>query len=319
MAIGGRDIVSPILLATRGSALALAQAGQVAEEFSRRLGRRVDLLPVSTRGDQSAAPLHEIGGTGVFVAAVRQAVLDGRADLCVHSLKDLPTASRDGLDLIAIPERGPVSDVLVASGDRRLADLAEGAVVGTGSPRRAAQLRRIRPDLDIRGLRGNVDSRIAAVDRGDLDAVVLAEAGLRRLDLGDRITEVLPIESMLPAPGQGALGVEIAEGESGHDLVSTALAVDHGETRAAVTAERAALAGLEAGCTAPVGALAHVSPNGTELRLVVAVFDSEDGQMVRKSSTGSVGEAQALGQRVAAQLLSAGAGQHMGDVFSEKN
>ena len=302
-----------VLLATRGSALALAQAGQVAKEFSDRLGRPVELLPVSTQGDQSSAPLHEIGGTGVFVAAVRQAVLDGRADMCVHSLKDLPTAPYEGLDLIAIPERGPVSDVLVSRDDRRLADLADGAVVGTGSPRRAAQLRRIRPDLDIRGLRGNIDSRIAAVDRGDLDAVVLAEAGLQRLDLAARISEVLSVETMLPAPGQGALGVEIGGNGLGHDLVSTALSVDHGETRAAVTAERAALAGLEAGCTAPVGALAHVSPDGTELRLVVAVFDSDDGQMVRKSSTGSVGEAQALGQRVAAQLLSAGAGRYMGE------
>ena len=305
--------MKPVLLATRGSALALAQAGQVAQVFSERLGRPVELLRVSTQGDQSSAPLHEIGGTGVFVAAVRQAVLDGRADLCVHSLKDLPTAPREGLDLVAIPERGPVGDALVSRDDRRLADLAEGAVVGTGSPRRAAQLRRIRPDLDIHGLRGNIDSRISAVDRGDLDAVLLAEAGLHRLGLAHRISEAFPVEIILPAPGQGALGVEIAKTGSGHDLVSTALAVDHGGTRAAVTAERAALAGLEAGCTAPVGALAQVSPDGTELRLVVAVFDSEDGQMVRKSSTGSVGEAQALGHRVAAQLLSAGAGQYMGE------
>jgi hydroxymethylbilane synthase len=305
--------MKPVLLATRGSALALAQAEQTAHEFSRRLGRPVELIRVATQGDQSSAPLHEIGGTGVFVAAVRQAVLDGRADLCIHSLKDLPTAPADGLDLVAIPERGPVGDVLVSRDNRRLADLAEGAVVGTGSPRRAAQLRQVRPDLEVRGLRGNIDSRIGAVDRGDLDAVVLAEAGLWRLGLVSRISEVLSVESMLPAPGQGALGVEIASDRSGHDLVSTALAVDHGETRAAVTAERAALAGLEAGCTAPVGALARVSPDGTELGLVAAVFGAQHGQMVRESSTGSVGEAQALGQHVAAQLLSAGAGRYMGE------
>lgn len=250
-----------IRLGTRASALATAQSTWVAE-ILREQGHQVELVPVRTEGDISRAPLTEIGGTGVFAAALRRALLEGRIDIAVHSLKDLPVAPLDGLVIGAVPPREDARDVLVSSGGRTLAELPVGAVVGTGSPRRAAQLHLIAPHLSVRDIRGNVDTRLRLVRDGELDAVVLAYAGLLRLGLQDQVSEVLDFDRMLPAPGQGALAVECRSGDAPADTaLRAALALlDDPLTRAGVEAERQLLSRLEAGCTAPVGALGRLTP-----------------------------------------------------------
>lgn len=280
-----------IRLGTRASALATSQAGWVAEQI-RAAGHEVTMVPVSTEGDRSRASLREIGGTGVFAAALRSALLEESIDIAVHSLKDLPVAPLDGLVIAAIPPREDPRDALVSAGDVLLADLPAGAVVGTGSPRRAAQLSLIAPQLTVRDIRGNVDSRLRMVTDGDLDAVVLAYAGLSRLGLTDRITEVLDLDRMLPAPGQGALAVECRSGDT---AIREALAfLDHAETRRCVDAERLLLAALEAGCTAPVGAAARLltsaDAGGTtetgviELTAFAALEDRNDRRTVTGDS-----------------------------------
>lgn len=250
-------MTSPTLrLGTRASALATSQSGWVADRL-RASGQQVDIVLVTTEGDTDRRSLTEIGGTGVFASALRDALLDDRIDLAVHSLKDLPTAPFPGLVVAAVPEREDPRDVLVARDGLTLNELPAGAVIGTGSPRRAAQLALARPDLRVQDIRGNVDSRIRMVREGTLDAVVLAMAGLSRLDRLADVTEILDTTTMLPAAGQGALALECREQDT---ELATVLArvMDHDVTRLAVTAERAALAGLEAGCTAPVGVLAQV-------------------------------------------------------------
>jgi hydroxymethylbilane synthase len=254
----GRPRSTAVLrVGTRASALARAQSGAVADVLARALGRPAELVDVRTHGDVSRAPLSVIGGVGVFVSALRTALLAGEVDIAVHSLKDLPTAAAPGVRLAAVPLREDPRDVLVAAGGRRLADLPPGARVGTGSPRRAALL--AGRGLQVVDIRGNVDSRLARVGR-DLDAVVLAAAGLRRLGRIDAATEILDPEVFLPAPGQGALAVETRDGDPVGDAVAESL--DDLPTRLAVTAERALLAALETGCSAPVGALADVAPTG---------------------------------------------------------
>lgn len=258
----------PLRLGTRASALATSQSEWVADRL-REAGHAVELVLVRTEGDVSRASLSEIGGTGVFASALRDALREGRIDLAVHSLKDIPTTPEPGLVIAAVPEREDPRDALVARDGLTLAELPPGAVVGTGSPRRAAQLALARPDLIVRDIRGNVGTRIDLVRSGELDAVVLACAGLARLGRLDEATERLGLSTMLPAPGQGALAVECRDGEdlltdlgadaafTGADLARLLVSVlEHPPTRAAVTAERAVLARLEAGCTAPVGALA---------------------------------------------------------------
>ncbi|MCH9816762.1 MAG: hydroxymethylbilane synthase, partial [Actinomycetia bacterium] len=245
-----------VTIATRGSALARTQSALVGAALADASDVEVGYHIVSTQGDQTTALLDQIGGTGVFVVAVREAVLAGEADLCVHSLKDLPTAAHDRLSLAAVPSRESPWDVLVSAGDAGLTELPIGASVGTGSPRRAAQLQLLRPDLHVVPIRGNVPSRIEKVDSGELAAVVLAEAGLHRLGLSHRISALLGHQEMLPAPGQGALGIEWAEDQIGADLAAAVSALDHGDSRAAVAAERATLSRLEVGCTAPMGAWA---------------------------------------------------------------
>ncbi|ANS78825.1 Porphobilinogen deaminase [Serinicoccus hydrothermalis] len=288
----------PLRLGTRRSALATSQSTWVAERL-RAAGCEVELVLVTTEGDTSARSLREIGGTGVFASALRTALLEGRIDLAVHSLKDLPTAPADGLVVAAVPEREDPRDVLVARDGLRLHELPAGAVIGTGSPRRAAQLRLARPDLEVRDIRGNVDSRIRMVTDGVLDAVVLARAGLARLDRLDEATEVLDTEVVLPAAGQGALAVECRAEDSAlaQDLGA---ALEHAPTRAAVTAERAALARLEAGCTAPVGALARSTGAPT---LTLHVFAAlQDGARTHVL-TGADDAPDDLGARAADLLL----------------
>jgi hydroxymethylbilane synthase len=298
-------------IGTRASRLARAQAAWVAERLASAFGPDVELVDIVSEGDRSSRPLTEIGGTGVFVNAVRDAVVSGRVDIAVHSLKDLPTTPDPRLSLAAIPVREDPRDALVASHGRTLAELPAAARVGTGSPRRAAQLAALGLGLDVVPIRGNVETRIGKVTSGDLDAVVLAHAGLIRAGLRDRVTEVLDPLQMLPAPGQGALAVEVAAAAEGlrRELADV---LDDGNTRAAVVAERALLRALEAGCSAPVGALADVAEgdDGQEiwLRGVVA---SPHGAAVRLSATGPVATADRLGRRLAEQMLAEGAGELM--------
>jgi hydroxymethylbilane synthase len=300
-------------LGTRRSALAMAQAGVVADTL-RANGFTVDLVEVTTEGDRSAEALTTLGGTGVFVADLRRRLLDGEVDLAVHSLKDLPTAPADELRIAAIPSRADARDVLVARDGMTLSDLPAGARVGTGSPRRAAQLRALGLDLDVVPIRGNVDTRLRKVG-DEVDAVVLAAAGLARLGRLDEATEVLDPVQMLPAPGQGALAVECrADDES----LAAALrdSLDDAVTRAAVSAERAFLAALEAGCTAPVGALADVALGETgddEIYLRGVVVAIDGSHALRLSATGPVEDSVGIGHRLAAQLLEEGAADLIGE------
>lgn len=298
---------TPLRLGTRGSALAMVQARYVQERLH-SFGHDVELVQITTKGDVSTAPLAQIGGTGVFVTALREALLDGRVDLAVHSLKDLPTGPADGLVVAAIPEREDPRDVLCARDGLKLSDLPAGSVVGTGSPRREAQLRALGLGIEIAGLRGNVDTRLGKVTDGTLDAVVLARAGLSRLGRLDAVTEVLDPMQVLPAPGQGALAIECRSTDTA--LVEALGALDDAATRAAVTAERTLLAVLEAGCTAPVGAYAEAAEGEEGLELYIrAVVASRDGSVsIRKSATGSLGGAEQVGRDLALELLADGAG-----------
>jgi hydroxymethylbilane synthase len=282
------------------------------------------LVEIVTEGDRSSAAVAQLGGTGVFVTALRDALYAGHVDLAVHSLKDLPTAAADGLAVAAIPEREDPRDALVSQGDRQLAELPVGSRVGTGAPRRMAQLRALGLGLDVVPIRGNVDTRVRKVLDGELDAVVLARAGLARLGRLDVISEVLDPLQMLPAPGQGALAVECRADDE--ELVGMLrIALDDSATRLCVLAERALLAALEAGCTAPVGALADLAGDLDEagqldqaggekaeiyLRGVAAAPDGSDA--VRLSATGSTEDPEALGRRLANELLAAGAADLMG-------
>lgn len=293
-------------IGTRGSALALAQTGHVADAL-REAGANVEIVTISTPGDRSSAPIAEIG-IGVFTSALRDALANGEVDVAVHSYKDLPTARDPRLSLAAVPPREDPRDALVARDGLTLGELPTGAKVGTGSPRRAAQLTALGLGLEVVALRGNVDSRIRKVVDGELDAVVLARAGIARLGRTAEITETLEPIQMLPAPAQGALAVEcrVDDVDTEHLLQST---LDDSASRAAVAAERAMLAALEAGCSAPVGALADVvedlGDDGTAvLRLSLrGVVATEDGDLLRASATGDLTAAEELGRALAAELL----------------
>lgn len=292
-------------LGTRRSTLATTQSGWVADRL-RALGHTVELVEVVTEGDTNRASLASIGGTGIFAAALRQALREGTVDFAVHSLKDLPTTPEPGLVIAATPVREDPRDVIVSDG-RTLGELGEGAVIGTGSPRRVAQLAALGLGPSCTDIRGNVDTRINLVRDGVVDAVVLARAGLARLGRLDEVCEVLDPLQMLPAPGQGALAVECRADDT---VTLAALAVlDDADTRACVTAERAVLAALEAGCSAPVGALAEVveGEDGVELSLRAFVGTADGSLDLRRSLVGPVEEAQSLGHRLAAVLLDDGA------------
>jgi hydroxymethylbilane synthase len=304
-------------LGTRRSALATTQAGLVAQALTAATGRAVQLVEITTHGDVSRAPLTEIGGTGVFVSALREALVAGQVDLAVHSLKDLPTADPPGLVLAAVPTREDPRDALVARDGLTLGELPAGARVGTGSPRRAAQLRALGLGLDVVPVRGNVDTRLRLVAAGEVDAVVLARAGLARLGRLGTITEVLDPLQMLPAPGQGALAVECRNGDDPADAATLRLlgVLDEPATRAAVTAERTLLATLEAGCSAPVGAHAVVAEGdeGPELYLRAVVSSVDGAASVRLSTAGPLDEPAEVGRRLAAELLAEGVADLMGE------
>ena len=305
-------------LGSRRSALAMAQSTAVARQIEQLAAVRVELVEVSTTGDESSAPLTSFGGVGVFVSRLREALLAGEVDLAVHSLKDLPTAPAERLALAAVPVREDPRDVLVARDSLRLDQLPPGARVGTGSPRRAAQLRALGLRLDVVGVRGNVDTRIARVSGSvgrpaDLDAVVLARAGLIRLGRADEASDVLKPSVMLPAPGQGALAVECRAADV--ELVELLGGLDDTGTRAAVEAERALLAALEAGCAAPLGALAEAQDHG-RLRLRALVAAPDGALTLRRAASGPAEDPVGLGVMLAAELLAAGAGELVGAVRS---
>lgn len=295
-------------LGTRASLLARTQSGMVAELISERTGFDVLLVPVATEGDVNSAPLASLGGTGVFVSALRDALLSGEVDIAVHSLKDLPTSPADGIALAAIPTREDPRDVVIARDGLTLGELPAGSKVGTGSPRRVAQIEALGLGVDLVGVRGNVDTRIGKVRSGELDAVVLARAGLARLGLLDEVTEVLDPIQVLPAPGQGALAIECRADDT-ELIAALAAALDDPHTRAAVECERIVLAELEAGCSAPVGALADVveGEDGAEL-WIRAVASSLDGALVvRLSASGPYDDPIGLGRKLAAEMIADGA------------
>ncbi|GAB3559180.1 hydroxymethylbilane synthase [Arthrobacter alkaliphilus] len=321
-----------VRIGTRASKLALTQSQQAADQLAAVGGFPVELVRIKTEGDVRTGSLSQMGGTGVFVAALRDALLANACDVAVHSLKDLPTGAAPGLTIAATPKRVDVRDALCARDGLKLADLPAGAKVGTGSPRRAAQLRSVRPDLDVVDIRGNVDTRLGRVPglrgniddalvpgkSGDLDAVVLAAAGLERIGRLDVVTELFDTDVMLPAPGQGSLAIECrtadSEGQSGpaegsEGVLAQALAALNDEdTRLAVTAERAVLARLEAGCAAPVGAYAYRKGSMLYLEAVVCAVDGSKSVREKKATDGltEVG-ATLLGIEVAELLLAAGA------------
>ncbi|WP_415962144.1 hydroxymethylbilane synthase [Streptomyces sp. 021-4] len=313
---------APLRLGTRRSKLAIAQSGLVAEAVREVTGRAVELVEITTYGDTSREHLAQIGGTGVFVAALREALLRGEVDFAVHSLKDLPTAQPDDLVLAAVPQREDPRDALVARDGLTFEQLPDGARIGTGSPRRMAQLNAYARSHGLRietvPIRGNVDTRIGFVRDGELDAVVLAAAGLSRLGRSGEVTDFLPVDTVLPAPGQGALAIECAATSA--DLAAALAELDDPYTRVAVTAERALLAALEAGCSAPVGALADLLVDGqvvNELRLRGVVGSTDGSSLVQLSTTGPVptshDDAAALGRELAAEMLAKGAAGLMGE------
>jgi hydroxymethylbilane synthase len=287
--------------------MAMTQSGLVADQLTARTGHEVELVGVTTEGDVSKANLAQIGGTGVFVSGLRDRLLAGEVDFAVHSLKDLPTLPPDGIIMAAVPPRDDPRDALC--GAAKLADLRPGARVGTGSPRRMAQLRALRHDLDVVPIRGNADTRLRKVTDGEVDAVVLALAGLARITRLEAVSEIFDPAHMLPAPGQGALAVECRADRA--DLVELLATLDDAPTRAAVTAERSLLAALEAGCSAPVGAYAALEDGTLHLIGVVAGYDGE--RQVRMSESGHPEEAERLGRDLAARMLAEGADQLMGE------
>ncbi|MER8073510.1 hydroxymethylbilane synthase [Streptomyces sp. NPDC094034] len=312
----------PLRLGTRRSKLAMAQSGQVADAVRELTGRPVELVEITTYGDTSREHLAQIGGTGVFVTALRDALLAGEVDFAVHSLKDLPTTQPDDLTLAAVPRREDPRDVLIARDGLAFERLPAGARIGTGSPRRMAQLnayaRNHGRTIETVPIRGNIDTRIGYVSDGELDAVVLAAAGLHRIGRIDEVTEFLSVDTVLPAPGQGALAVECAAVNV--DLAAVLAELDDPYTRAAVTAERSLLAALEAGCSAPVGALADLLADGqvvNEMRLRGVVGTTDGSTLVQLSTTGPVptshGDAIALGRELASEMLAKGAAGLMGE------
>jgi hydroxymethylbilane synthase len=296
---------APLRLGTRRSPMAIVQSTQVAELLTARTGRAVRIVGITTTGDVSKAALTQIGGTGVFVSAVRDGLLSGEVDFAVHSLKDLPTGPAEGIALAAVPARDDPRDALVGRNGAKLADLPPGARIGTGSPRRAAQLLLLRPDVCPVPIRGNADTRLTKIDSGEVDAVVLAYAGLARLGRLDVVSQVFEADEMLPAPGQGVLAVECLAGRP--DLIDQLRCVDDAPSRAAAVAERGVLAAMQAGCAAPIGAYAA----GTnELRLDAIVVAADGGAALRASKHGPASQAERLGREVAADLLARGADRY---------
>ncbi len=309
--------MTTIRIGTRASVLARAQSSWVAERLRSGLGCDVELVPVVSQGDTSTAPLTQIGGTGVFVGAVREALVRGDVDVVVHSLKDLPTLPDERVLVAGVPPREDPRDALVARDGLTLGELPRGSTVGTGSPRRAAQLRALGLGLDVVSIRGNVDTRLRQVAEGTHDAVVLARAGLLRLGRVAEVTETLDPIQMLPAPGQGALAVEVAASAASL-AADVAGVIDDPASRATVTAERSLLRTLEAGCSAPIGALAELAEgdDGDEIWLRGVVVAPDGSHFVRLSAAGGPDDPEGVGRALAEDLLAEGAGAIMQEVAS---
>lgn len=292
-------------IGTRGSALARWQANWVADRL-RQLGAETTIVEIATSGDKDQREsVLEMGQQGVFTKEIQAAVLNGDADIAVHSLKDLPTETVEGLMLAAVPKRESCCDVLVSHTARSLADLPPGARVGTGSLRRQAQLRHLRADLEIVAIRGNIDTRLRRLAEGEYDAIVLAAAGLNRLQRVANVVEELAPPRMLPAPGQGALGIECHR--DAIDVLNLVNQLQHPNTRAATDAERAMLAMLHAGCSAPVGAWGRVVQEVLHLDGLVASLDGQ--HVLQATARGALQDATELGQQVARELLKQGAAE----------
>ncbi|RLK48950.1 hydroxymethylbilane synthase [Microbacterium telephonicum] len=300
---------APLRLGTRASLLATTQSGHVAEALRAATGRDVELVPITTDGDVLTGPLAQLGGTGVFVAALRDALLRGECDLVVHSMKDLPTAPVDGLVIAAVPPRAPQRDVLCARDGLGLDALPHGAVVGSGSPRRVAQLLSRRPDLDVRGIRGNVDTRLRKVQDGEYDAIVLAEAGLVRIDRVTAITDVFDGAQWPTSAGQGALAVETRTDDAPTRALVARITDADAETTSLL--EREILRLLEAGCAAPVGIAADLV--GDDVRVIAEVYALDGASAVRVERRvqrdGADAGRGALAAAVVAELLERGAGE----------
>jgi hydroxymethylbilane synthase len=289
--------------------MALAQSQQVADLITTATGRDVVLSGITTFGDVTQAELAQIGGTGVFVSALRRCLGAGDVDFAVHSLKDLPATDEPGFVVAAVPVRDDPRDALAARDGAKLADLPPGARIGTGSPRRAAQLRALRPDVVPVPVRGNAGTRLALIGSGDVDAVVLAYAGLARIGRLEVVTQIFEPQEMLPAPGQGALAVECRSADEA--MVELLASVDDLASHAAAAAERSVLAALQAGCSAPVGGYAAATGGPGLLRLQAAVVSADGTASVRASADGPAADPARLGQQVATDLLSRGAAQYM--------
>jgi len=302
-----------IKIATRKSPLALWQANFVKNALeTAHASLQVELIPMSTRGDRILdTPLAKIGGKGLFIKELEVAMLEGKADIAVHSMKDVPMEFPDGLGLAIIAEREDPRDAFVSNQFGAIDDLPDGAVVGTCSLRRQCQIKASRPDIQIKDLRGNVGSRLAKLDAGDYDAIILASAGLIRLEKSERIRSFIQPEVILPAAGQGAVGIECRQGdEATLELLSV---LEHRETRIRVNAERAMNHRLQGGCQVPIGAYAEITGQQLFLRGLVGAVDG--GQILQDSVNGSVDEAEVLGTALAERLLSAGADQILKEVY----
>ncbi|HXA51760.1 MAG TPA: hydroxymethylbilane synthase [Candidatus Acidoferrum sp.] len=297
-----------LVIASRGSQLALWQAHWVEGQLQ-ALGHEVRIEIIKTTGDKiTDVPLAKVGTKGLFTKEIEEALLDGRADLAVHSLKDLPTELPESLVLAAIPEREDPRDAIIG---KRLDELPQGAKVGTSSLRRVAQLRRLRPDLILESVRGNVDTRLRKLDEGQYDAILLAAAGLNRLGWGSRIAEILDADRMCPAVGQGALAIETRASGAGFDAVQP---LDHAATHAAVAAERGVLGALGGGCQVPIGAYATVSGDRVRVHAIVAAPDG--AEVIRGDAEGAVAEADAIGRALAVDLLERGARRILEAVYA---
>jgi hydroxymethylbilane synthase len=296
----------PLRLGSRRSPMAMEQSRLVGRVITAQTGREVCYVGIESAGDRSREMITQIGGTGVFVSSLRASLLSGEIDVAVHSLKDLPVGSEAGIALAAVPVRDDPRDALVARDGAKLADLPDQATIGTGSARRAAQLLLLRPDLRPVPVRGNAGTRLAKVETGELDAVVLGYAGLSRIGRLDSVTQVFEPDEMLPAPGQGALAVECNEARE--SLVALLGCVNDPVSRAATTAERSLLGGLLAGCTSPVGAYAA---GAEELSLHGVVVAADGGRALRSSASGPLAAAELMGRQMAADLLARGAASFM--------
>ncbi len=300
-------------IGTRGSKLALAQSEWVKEKIEKRHPDvRVELVMIKTTGDKILdSPLSTIGGKGLFVKEIEEALLNRHIHMAVHSMKDVPAELPDELMLCAFPEREDPRDAFISLEDRSIENIPKGSSLGTSSLRRAAQLLHIRPDLDIIALRGNVDTRLRKLESGDVRAIILAAAGLRRLGLADRITSVIPSEQVLPAIGQGALGLEVRRDD--HDTISLLDFLNHEPTEITVCAERAFLKKLEGGCQVPIAAFAVLNSNKVHLRGMVAELDGS--RIIRDEISGNIHQAEEMGVNLAKSLLDAGAGDILSSIY----